>query len=446
MKTKMSACWFIALRCGAGSLLGIGAAGAAAVDAQYGVELGYSRSDNVRRTQTDPVKEGVATAGTDFAITTETRRLNASVEGTARYLVYENSAFDPEFLGSMIADGQVEMVEGHLRWVLQDNFGSARRDPSTEINSPDNVGYVNYFTTGPDASFNFSTRTSLLLQGRYSNIHYSTGRELDQDRMGGGLTLKHKISQSSSIALVTNAEEVRFDELVGQFGGINTDYKQREYFARYELKSTRTEIGIDAGVTQIDFGSGSDNFDLIRLSVARQLGQSVRVKVEAGRNVTDSGNSLRQTQDILGPGLDTEVFLLDGDPFKDDFAGLEVTFDLNRTALRLNGVLHTEDHSSRPVANRDWWIATAALTRRLTNNLSVFVEANYVDTAFVIPGIDFKELHSDAGFEYQLGSRTFVVIGYSRYDRKADVTESEYVENQYWLRFRYGVGKAGRGY
>jgi hypothetical protein len=110
------------------ALLGMGTAQSiSAADTQLGVTLGAGRSDNIKRTATNPIDETIASLGVDAAYFQDSKRLYVNILGDLSYLDYLDDTYEREVVGN--ADAQLNLRQaassGYLKITL-DKFEAIR--------------------------------------------------------------------------------------------------------------------------------------------------------------------------------------------------------------------------------------------------------------------------------------------------------------------------------
>jgi hypothetical protein len=179
-----------------------------AADFAYGADLGLGRTDNIDRTAGNKRSENIASAGVQFSLLQQSRRLETNVLGDLAFLDYLKHTYRSEVVGNFTGLARLAIIPERLVWVFQDNFGQVKRDlfaPAT----PGNRENINYFTTGPELTARFGGQVRGQLSGEYSKITYQSS-PFDNDRYSGSLGLIRDLTDTSAVSANVRAEKVRF--------------------------------------------------------------------------------------------------------------------------------------------------------------------------------------------------------------------------------------------
>jgi hypothetical protein len=264
---------------------------------QYAIAAGLGETDNVNLSSTDPKSQTISAVNLDLDLRRSGSRLDASALGTFTDLDYLEGAYSNQVLGRFDGLATAKLWSDRLKWLFADDYGEEQTDPFAAI-TPVNVQRVNVFATGPQLTLRPSYATFIDLAGRYSQISYQTS-PFDGHNVVGSADLGRDLSPLSSISLVVQAEELRFDNTT-----VNTDYDRREAYGRYLIEGARTSIDAQLGATQAnDVGTSWKTSPLVRLLLTRQISPFSILTLAGGKEYTDAAGSFSSLTAGAGGGI-----------------------------------------------------------------------------------------------------------------------------------------------
>jgi hypothetical protein len=334
--TTTLACWLL--------LLAVPVATAA--ESRFALFGGMGTSDNVSRSVEGTRRETIATVGTQFGLTRESRRSSASINGDLSWLKYLDDTFDPELVGSAGADMRLDAAEGLLSWSVLDRYGQTRTDLLAAAN-PANRDDYNYFATGPDITLRMGSSTRLVAMGRYGRMDQGRG-EFDSQSFSQALALRHDLSRAATVSLMASARQVDPDDA--------PVYDQGEVVAGYAVAGSRTSLRIQAGVSRVKTIDRSDVGEVLRVDASRRISERSSLSLRGGRETTDAGGSLAGwTGDALPPATSGTVDLLRSNtPFVTDLLQLGWRIQGRATTIDLgvSGVWEDSPEPATPARRR----------------------------------------------------------------------------------------------
>jgi Putative beta-barrel porin 2 len=404
----------------------------------YHVSAGVAQSDNIRRTPDNEESETVGTAGLDFSVAEQTRKLKANAAADLQYLDYFGHTYSSEIVGNFLGGARVEFVPERFNWMAQDNFGQSRIDPLSQ-ETPDNRENVNYFTTGPDLGIPVGSETNLRLGGRYSAVTYQDS-PLDNHRVTGMAGLVHALSSFSNVSFDVQRESVRYSDAP------NPDYDHDQAFMRYEAHGGRTQLSVDLGYGRFQKIENGPSGVVARFEVSRQISASSIVAASVGRDFSDAGDSFRFSQSLSGPAASgSNDTLPTAAPFTSDYVTVSWNFLRNRTGLDLRVAQFKESYDQAPQLNRKHLVADAGVSRSLSSTLRAELSAHYDHESYQHLAGDYGETSLMARLVQRLGRNLSLMGMYQRAHRSSDIAATEYSENRFWLTLSYGrdAGQTG---
>lgn len=406
--------------------------GAANADGVYTLEVGAGASDNIRRVSTQPVSEGIATAGLEVSWTEMRERLDGDLQVSLDYRNYLDNTYEDRVLGT--ADGRFVfgLVPGRFTWLFEDSFGQAQADPFA-VATPETQENLNYATTGPDFTFRFGSASALRLFGRYSMTDYERSL-LDSDRVSAGLAVGRPFSAGREFMLNAVREDISFDDAV------QAGYKRDNLYLSYRLDAGRTDASVEAGYSWLDRDTGGKSSGaLLRLNVVRSLSASTTLDFSVGKELTDSSDSLRQLAGgagRVGPGAVTASAA----PLTTRFADLAWNFNRNRTGFGLGVSWNDDSYEDQALLDRVRWVYSAHLDRQLSRTLTASLASSYTDDNYSATRTEAAEWMNTASLSWAFGRHFGLQLRLENFDRSTSSQLGEYRENRGFLTLFYSTG------
>lgn len=413
----------------AGAVTTVGAANIA-----YDASLGLGHSDNIRRVSANEEDENIAAAGLRFSLDQRSTRLQADAIGNFSYAEYLDDTYDSELLGNFAGNARFGIVPQRVEWVVTDNYGQVLGDPFAPL-TPDNRENINFFSTGPDLTAAFGSRTRLRFGARYLLTTYED-RPLDADSVSGELSLLRQLSGASMVSMHARQQQVEYD-----LAALNADYDQFDVFGRYDISGARTDLSVDLGYTQIDRDVAADTEDslLFRLDAARRLTAASTATLSAGREFANSGSAFSADQSGNIIGLDAVPGQQTPQPFTNDYATLGWSFARNRTGLTLSVGWSNRVYEGTDAVEQTLTTVGMQFRRDLSSRATLTLNGAYSSGDFEIQG-DYKDISARVALRWRLSGALALDGSVGRFRRSSDVPAGDYNENQVWLSLVYTHG------
>lgn len=406
----------------------------ARADFRFGVEGGVGFTDNLARVE-DPVSdENIGVFGAQIDWQQQSRRINADVLIDLDYYDYSDDTYGHELLGTGDANIEIAIVPEKFKWLFQDSFGQAQDDPFAP-STPGTRENVNYFTTGPEASFRMSSANVLRVTGHYSSVFYDV-TPLDSQRGSALVMLAHEFSAASQVAVNASYDRVEFVDS-GQF-----DYNQKAAFASYQLHGSRTTMDGQLGYSAIeDAATGDDDGGLLfSLSLTRELTQFSSLLLDVGTQFTDSAEALRDSVangGTTGGARSVGDVAATGDPYEDQHASLGWQFGRHRTDFTLRGSWNQERYETQTQLDRTRLSFDAGVRRQFTPTFDGSLTANYMIEESDATGIASNQLDLGLNFGWRFARTLSLRLDLEHDTRTSDDGAGEYTENRALLTMRY---------
>ena len=411
----------------------------------WSLNLGVEHSDNVGRSADDALieSETIGIAGLQLAIDSDMPRLDTSVSADLQYRDYLDDTFESEVVGGFFGLLSYAFVPDRFIWTIEDNYGQVanqRQLPDT----PDNRQDFNYFSTGPDLIIPFGGRTQMILAGRWSDVYYEEGAQVQPGTFGGmvsesteldgSLALLHQLSDTDSVSLNGSVSETSFDdELVD-------DYEINEAFVRYAMDARRTQFSIDAGYTVLKQSGESSDGILARLDLTRRVAARSSVGFQIGTEFSTTANTFRRDQTIVGVDAGPGAAVASSDAFQTDYAYVTWTTDWPRSAINIELSARQETHEILTDLDREQLAALFTWSRRMTANIGLNLRGGYTDEKFTVSGLRFDEWVAGFGLNWQLGRNFGLELTANHFEGSGDGAGRDYDENRAYIGVTYGRG------
>lgn len=374
---------------------------------RFGIAAGVGETDNVNLSSTNPKSQTIAAADLDFDLRRSGSRLDASALGNFTDLYYLQGAYSNQVLGRFDGLATAKLWSDRLRWVVADDFGEEQTDPFAVI-TPVNLERVNVFSTGPDLTLRPSYASFITLDARYNQISYQRS-PFDGHNLVGSAEIGRQLSPLSSLSLVAQAEELRFDNTT-----VNTDYNRREAYGRYRIQGARTAVDVQLGATQAnDVVSSWKTSPLARLLLTRGVSPFSVITLGGGREYTDAAGSFSSLRSGAGGGIVVAPASQTTGNYLRTYGSAGWQFARLRTTFGLTGNWERDTYDLQPIYDGTRADVELNLGRALTPRLSVNVSGSADRYEYLNQGFTDKFGTVGAGFVYRPGR--WVII-YARYD------------------------------
>lgn len=402
-----------------------------AAEGTIGVDAGIGMSSNLLRSA-EGSSETMYSAGIQFSLREDTRRLYADLGGDLAHVGYSGNAAGSELVGNAAVVTRFALVEDVLQWTLQDRFGQTRRD-LLSASAPNNRETVNLLSTGPDLAIPLGNRTRLNVQARYDRLDHEF-EELSTRRYAALVGLERSLSESQRVSFVFGRERISPEaQLVD-------DYDQHSGFVRYTADGARTRFALDAGASRLETAVGKQTGSLLRLDVDRRVGRLSRLTLRMAREFSNAADSYGSGAFGALPQADAGTLSLatTSEPFITELVELGTRIDGRLTSLGLTMARVNEELQGASGTGRTWHVYSFTAVRRLGERLSVEGRVSRTLSSFSAPAADTRETDASLGISWEAG-RQFGLVLEGDYNRFSASTAGGTDEFRGWLRLRYGA-------
>lgn len=400
-----------------------------ALRADYTVGVQAEYTDNITLTDTNTEDEVPLSLLGGVLLEHAAAELDVNVRGLVDYRNYLQDTYDNETLGSLSAAAEWRPMPGLLHLVVEDYFTQTAINTAAP-ETPDNRVNANAFTIGPDLFFRLAPATTLEAQVRRSEYYFEdTVADSSRNSIGAGLV--RAIRPQLSVSANVGYEDAEFSE------NSRNDFSKFDYFARADLERGRTELTVDAGMSDIDRAVADDVDGFLgRLMLGRQIRTNARVDLELSSQYTDSG------VDMLTAG---------SSPFDFDRSGAQVSGDIFRdnriearyhsgTAERNWGLYFTVRDEDYEVLPQDRKSAGVRLELRRGIAESTYANAfvRYRKEDYTDVDLVNKDSELGLGVERRLTRQISARLDYIYNTRDSDDADFDYEENRILFLVYYG--------
>ena len=423
--------------------LGLGATGFTSqpVDyTNYGASVGMGETDNVNLSSTNPKAQTLAATNLFFDLIRGGSRLDLDAAGNFSDTDYLQGAYGNKVLGRFDGLANLALWPRHLTWLVRDDYGDQQINVLQSL-TPVNLQVLNVFSTGPSLTLQPTLTSFVQLQGLYSRNTWQDS-PFSGNTETGTLTVGHEFSPASSISLVGQVQQERFDNT-----NANINYQVREYYAHYTGQEVRTRVDVQGGVAQTnDTGSWTSN-PLIRLSLSRHLSPFASVSLSAGRDYSNAMGSFASLDSGVTGGIPVgSATQTTGNALR-TYGNLRLGYQRLRTNIGLYGGWERRAYDVQSKFNFTLTDVGVIVGRQIAPRLSANIAATVDRGQYGNQGFTNNFGTASGGLIYHPG--TWVVI-YGRYDhqfrRSSGLTRGlGYDENRIFVMIGYYPHSSGTG-
>ncbi len=409
-------------------------------NSQLELRAGASYSENAARADSGEDSDILALAGIGIDFIRDGSRLDANVSGDLDWVEYLDDTFDGAPRGYFDGNAMFDIIDKSLQWSFRESYGQLISDP-LESDTPDNLEDINFFSTGPLASFRFGGANRLSMYATYSRADYGkldiqnnnqlAGQARDNEQLLGGLQLARNMSEASEIGLNVSANRVEFEE-----SATSSDYDIQSAYLNYALAGFRTSVDASLGYSRVVQDGEDNDGTLIRLGLTRRMSASSNFFLRARQQFSNSGNLFREGLDGANP-TSSDPGVSSGDVFEERGLGAGVNFTRTRTRFGVGVDWSEEEHEREAQANREVLAVEAYFVRNLRTTLALNLDARYNSDEYSALNFDDDRLEVGVTLSWQLGRNVGVDFRYDYSQRSASLESSEYDESRYGIRVIY---------
>jgi hypothetical protein len=370
---------------------------------EYGASVGVGETDNVTQSPTHPKSQTLAAANLFFDLIRTGSRLQLSGLGNFSDIDYLEHAYGNQVLGHFEGFGNLALWKRHLTWLVSDAYGDEEINP-LESMTPTNLQRVNILSTGPSLTLQPTLSSFVQMRALYSRTTYQSS-PFDQQSGMGSLTLGHSFSELSSLSVVAEVQQLRFDNRT-----VNRNYQTREYFLQYNTKGARTAIDLEAGGAETnDIGSWRWT-PMATLSLTRNVSPFSTLSLDGGRNYQNASQGFAALSAGAAGGIPIGAAPQTTANAVHTYGTLGWEFQRLRTTFGLTGGWSRNQYDRQSLYNVTNENLQLNLGRKLTPLLSANITAGGYREEYLNQGFTDEFGTVGAGLTYRPG-RWIVIYG-----------------------------------
>lgn len=335
------------------------------------IGAGFEHSDNVYRTGTKGLdgNMGLLFLGADAAV--DRSGLVFALDTNLNYRDYFNKDIESQLTGGAVANLSYKLLGDYLELGVLDRYGWVRQvNPTSGVQSYQKYNDV---TGSGLLTIPIGNRTAIVARDEYSTV--TNGSENTQnDRNRLSLTLRQRLSVTTSIFAVTSRESVRFDKLADTF-----NYDINEISAGFSADLQRTDFDVSAGRTKIDSQDNIPGSTLLRATVARKIGSRILVQINAGNIYSNYSRNFVAVQDLAGVDQESLALTATADPFKSTYGSASLTWTGARDTLTFLYRQSKEKHQIQTSEDANQTFAEFDASHRFSGRTSVYLRSGYTE-------------------------------------------------------------------
>jgi len=339
---------------------------------------GLTYTDNALLVPSGATSTSIGTAGVDVDYQRRSPKLDLQARGNVAWQEYLDNAFPGSVFGRFDGAATWGLTSDLFQWTVRDTLDEGIADPLAAP-TPNELETINYFTTGPYLTFNFSPNERLSFYGLYSRTSFQKS-PFDYRIHDWGSIFAHRLAAFSTVALQLDAAQTRFDR-----PDLASNYTDRTAKIIYTAAIARTQVLVSAGYTVQNYGGPSSGGRVWDLELSRRISPAASLYVLAHEGFTTLGGVIRAG---FGASVSTETNIgavprtATPSPLQYRLGTLGWTFNGARTSLSLVGSLAQQLYLQH--ANFDSNLATiaGAAQRRLLPTVALRLQAYRSDTRY----------------------------------------------------------------
>jgi hypothetical protein len=401
-----------------------------AADVNAGFSLGVAYTDNIDRLDSGGRNETIAQTGMTLSILEASRRINADVRSSLNYYDYIDNTFDSDLVGAVDALIDLSVVEGRIHWFVQENYGRTLFDPF-QPDRPENWENLNFLTTGPTIVLYQGVRNDSGIDLRYSWVHYET-RPFDNETANARFWVGREIRRDHRLSINLDVAETEYDN-----GGLTPDYERRSAFLRYEIDRGRNLLEIDAGFTEQEILSQTDDGVMFNASWTHQISAFSQFSLNLTRQFADQANVFRFQQDT-GRDIDSIGDLTEnGSPFL--LNGIDVGYSLTgeRTIFSISAGASDQEFDTQDQLDREDVRLDLFLQRNLTRSLFASIDLRFHRRELPNVSREDETRSGSLSVGYRFSDALDLAIRYTNTSQDSSSITNKYEENRGDLTLTY---------
>ncbi len=406
----------------------------------YDVSAGLGESDNVTLSATHPKAQTLSAVNAFFDLIRSGSHFDLNAVGNFGDTDYLEGAYSNQVLGRFDGLADLKLWDRHFTWLVRDDYGDQQIDILQSL-TPVNLQRVNVFSTGPQLTLQPTVTSFVQMQGIYSRNTWEDD-PFSGNTETGTLTVGHQLSPASTISLVGQVQEERFDNTSD-----NVDYQVREYYGHYALTDARTRVDLQGGVAQANDRGSFSSSPLVRLSLSRGVSPFATVSLSGGRDYSNAMGSFASLESGVTGGIPVGAATQTTGNALHTYGNLTWAYNRQRTNIDITGGWERQNYDVQSKFNFTTADIALTLRRQFTPRLSATIMTTVDRGQYGNQGFTNNYGTAGAGLVYRPGQ--WVVV-YGRYDHEfrssSGLAQSlSYGENRIFIMVGYYPHSSGTG-
>jgi hypothetical protein len=414
----------------------------------YDVSAGLGESDNINLSPNHPKAQTLSAVNAFFDVIRSGSHFDLNAVGNFGDTDYLEGYYSNQVLGRFDGLADLTLWDRRFTWLVRDDYGDQETDILQSL-TPLNLQRVNVFSTGPDLKLNPTATSFVEMQGIYSRNTWQNS-PFSGDTESGTFTVGHQISPASTLSLVGQIQEQRFDDTSVSTNadfGTNVDYQIREYYGRYAFVDTRTRVDVQGGVAQANDTGSFKSTPLVRLSLGRSISPFSTVSLSGGREYTNAMGSFASLNSGATGGIPVGAATQSTGNSLHTYGRLSWAYHRERTDIDISGGWDRQAYDVQSKFNFSASDIALTLRRQLTPRLSADILTTVDRGQYGNQGFTNTYGTAGGGLIYRPGQ--WVVV-YGRFDHEFRNSSGVanglgYSENRIFIMVGYYPHTSGTG-
>lgn len=392
--------------------------------------LGFGYSDNVTRVATDQIEDTIQSIGLSVSTSGSSNRYLFDLRGDGRYDHYVDGTFSDDVVGSLFGDLDLFLVRERFHWLTDVSWGQQVANILQPL-TPSNLANIYIFSTGPDITLPFGSRTSFVVEGRFDTIRRE--ETVDNDRITGLVSLRRESNSNRTLSINYDVESNEYDTLTSVF-----DYDRQEVFLRWEERTGTAVFSLDAGAAELDLSLDKSSSPIVRAEYSKTVSPFTILSLSAGRTFSDTASQFRSVREIDAPNPDFGNIGQNFDPFLTHYARFSMNLSRPRTIFRMTFFWRTEEHEIAILQDRTVTGIQLGASRQLRPKWRLGFDGLFTNRDF--ENLDREDRDSSIAIELsrELTNKLALSVRASQIDRDSNAVGANYTDKRVFLILSYG--------
>lgn len=407
----------------------IEAGGSEAQPETVGLYFAHVESTNLARTAAE-IAGSYEGLGLLLGLEHASPRLDAAVNANLEYRHYALDDIENDFVGTLNAAAEIDLVRDHFSWVFSDAFGQGLTDPFGGI-GPVNREEINVIGTGPRVDLPLGARMSLEIRGTYSERRFNESANVDSDALLSEVILYRQLSSTARVGIVAGSNDVEYVDVLAP------RYQIDHWALHYEKRLATGRVAADLGQNEIGSGGFTQDGPLYSFLWTRSLRTRSELSVRAARELTDAGGVLA---DAVVPGPEgtslTDVIVIPN-PLEQQRLGVTYVLTMSRNVVSAEIGSLKDEYIGTALYDNDARTMHLQFLRTISPRLNLGIAYDDIDRKFsdaAGPQPDSDDSWIAVWLNHSLGRRMSLGFAISNYVHSSIGT---FDERRYELRFSY---------